>query len=89
MAYVIGEESVACGTVPKNVLLRPFKEGEPYVINEENRPIVGPAPRFVLSKPSLRNSGNGDWALGEDEEVEFEVTQGPNGINAAIISVTG
>ena len=35
MAYVIGEECVACGTCAEECPVQAIKEGEIYVINEE------------------------------------------------------
>jgi ferredoxin len=35
MAYVIGEECVACGTCAEECPVEAIQEGEPYVINEE------------------------------------------------------
>ncbi len=35
MAYVIGEECVACGTCAEECPVEAIQEGEPYVISEE------------------------------------------------------
>jgi ferredoxin len=35
MAYVIGEECVACGTCAEECPVEAIQEGEPYVINDE------------------------------------------------------
>jgi ferredoxin len=35
MAYVIGEECVACGTCAEECPIEAIEEGQPYVINEE------------------------------------------------------
>jgi NAD-dependent dihydropyrimidine dehydrogenase PreA subunit len=35
MAYVIGEECIACGTCAEECPVEAIDEGEPYVINQE------------------------------------------------------
>ena len=57
MAYVVGEECVACGTCAEECPAQAIEEGEPFVISDEKCTDCGTCPEVCPVDPIVQKQG--------------------------------